>query len=71
MTSDKDVYKISNIQPERSDRKKMAEADIVITACLDSRPPAYRRFNLHADGRIDSSVHWVESLPQLKSAAAL
>ena len=26
---------------------------------LDQRPPAYRSFELHADGRIDSQVHWV------------
>jgi 3',5'-cyclic-AMP phosphodiesterase len=30
---------------------------------VDSRPPAYRSFELHADGRIESQVHWVESLP--------
>jgi Icc protein len=28
---------------------------------VDSRPPAYRSFELHADGRIDSQVHWVQS----------
>ena len=28
---------------------------------VDSAPPAYRSFELHADGRIDSQVHWVES----------
>jgi Icc protein len=28
---------------------------------VDSLPPAYRSFELHADGRIDSQVHWVES----------
>jgi Icc protein len=28
---------------------------------VDSLPPAYRSFELHADGRIDSRVHWVES----------
>jgi Icc protein len=26
---------------------------------LDSLPPAYRRFDLHEDGRIDTEVHWV------------
>jgi Icc protein len=36
---------------------------------VDSRPPAYRQFALHADGRIDSLVHWVESWPMQKSAA--
>jgi Icc protein len=28
---------------------------------VDSRPPAYRTFDLHADGRIESDVHWVET----------
>jgi Icc protein len=28
---------------------------------VDSRPPAYRTFDLHADGRIESAVHWVEA----------
>ncbi|HEX3914633.1 MAG TPA: phosphodiesterase [Steroidobacteraceae bacterium] len=28
---------------------------------VDSLPPAYRGFELHDDGRIDSQVHWVES----------
>ncbi|HEX3397504.1 MAG TPA: metallophosphoesterase [Steroidobacteraceae bacterium] len=36
---------------------------------VDSAPPAYRSFELHADGRIDSSVHWVESA-QLRQAAS-
>jgi Icc protein len=36
---------------------------------VDSRPPAYRQFELHADGRIDSAVHWVESLPMRHAAA--
>ena len=36
---------------------------------VDSRPPAYRSFELHADGRIDSSVHWVESA-QLRQTAS-
>ena len=36
---------------------------------VDSRPPAYRTFELHADGRIDSSVHWVESA-QLRQTAS-
>jgi 3',5'-cyclic-AMP phosphodiesterase len=33
---------------------------------VDTRPPAYRHFDLHADGRIDSAVHWIAplSLPQ-------
>lgn len=28
---------------------------------LDSRPPAYRRFELHPDGKIDSEVRWIDS----------
>jgi 3',5'-cyclic-AMP phosphodiesterase len=35
---------------------------------VDTRPPAYRRFELHADGRIDSEVRWIE--PQVKRQAA-
>lgn len=37
---------------------------------IDSRPPAYRRFELHPDGRIDSEVRWVESLPVRHAATA-
>jgi Icc protein len=36
---------------------------------VDSAPPAYRSFELHADGGIDSQVHWVESA-QLRQAAS-
>jgi Icc protein len=36
---------------------------------VDSLPPAYRSFELHADGRIDSQVHWVESA-QLRQTAS-
>jgi Icc protein len=36
---------------------------------VDSRPPAYRSFELHADGRIESAVHWVESA-QLRQTAS-
>jgi Icc protein len=36
---------------------------------VDSRPPAYRTFELHADGRIESQVHWLESIPMQKAAA--
>src|ERR1700733_3280262 len=36
---------------------------------VDTRPPAYRHFNLHADGRIDTAVHWIESLPMRQSLA--
>jgi Icc protein len=28
---------------------------------VDTRPPAYRAFTLHADGRIDSELRWVRS----------
>jgi 3',5'-cyclic-AMP phosphodiesterase len=36
---------------------------------VDSRPPAYRSFDLHADGRIDSAIHWVE-LSKLRQTAS-
>jgi Icc protein len=36
---------------------------------VDSRPPAYRTFDLHDDGRIDTSVHWVESTPLRQTAS--
>ena len=36
---------------------------------VDSRPPAYRQFDLHSDGRIDTTVHWIESLPMRQSLA--
>ncbi len=36
---------------------------------VDSRPPAYRAFELHDDGRIDSSVHWVESAALRQTAS--
>jgi Icc protein len=36
---------------------------------IDSRPPGYRHFELHADGRIETAVHWIESLPMYQSAA--
>jgi Icc protein len=26
---------------------------------VDSMPPAYRRFDLHSDGRIDTEIHWL------------
>lgn len=29
---------------------------------IDRRPPGYRWLNLHADGRIDSAVEWVDSV---------
>ena len=37
---------------------------------VDSRPPAYRQFDLHADGGIDTAVHWVEALPVRQTAAS-
>ena len=36
---------------------------------IDSRPPAYRLFDLKRDGRIDTEVHWLEALPMCRSAA--
>jgi Icc protein len=36
---------------------------------VDSRPPAYRTFDLHADGRIETEVHWLDSLPMQRAAA--
>lgn len=36
---------------------------------VDSLPPAYRGFELHDDGRIDSQVHWVESSPLRQTAS--
>lgn len=35
---------------------------------IDSRPPAYRQFELHDDGRIDTQVHWVESMYMQRAA---
>ncbi len=35
---------------------------------VDSRPPAYRTFDLHADGRIESEVHWVQAQAMRHSA---
>jgi 3',5'-cyclic-AMP phosphodiesterase len=37
---------------------------------VDSRPPGYRHFTLHSDGRIDSGVRWVEPMPMRQAAAA-
>jgi len=28
---------------------------------VDTRPPAYRPFELHADGRIESRIRWVHA----------
>jgi len=30
---------------------------------IDARPPAWRTLSLHADGRIDTAVHWLERQP--------
>jgi len=37
---------------------------------IDTRPPAYRPFALHSDGRIESEIRWVDSLPLRQAAAA-
>ena len=37
---------------------------------VDSLPPAYRRFELHSDGRIETEVHWVEYVAARRSAAS-
>ena len=37
---------------------------------VDSRPPAYRRFDLHPDGSIETEVRWVQPLPMRQAAAA-
>jgi 3',5'-cyclic-AMP phosphodiesterase len=36
---------------------------------VDSRPPAFRQFDLHADGRIETVVHWIDKLPMQQAAA--
>jgi Icc protein len=36
---------------------------------LDSSPPAYRRLDLHDDGRLQSEIRWVESRVQRQAAA--
>ena len=36
---------------------------------IDARPPAYRPFALHDDGRIETTVHWVDSVPLQRAAA--
>jgi 3',5'-cyclic-AMP phosphodiesterase len=36
---------------------------------VDSRPPAYRRFDLQADGRIHSEVRWIEPFSKRLAAA--
>jgi 3',5'-cyclic-AMP phosphodiesterase len=37
---------------------------------VDSRPPAYRCFDLFDDGRIHAEVHWVDRLAAIRAAAA-
>jgi Icc protein len=37
---------------------------------VDSRPPAYRRFQLHPDGSIDTEVRWIKSLSMPQTAAS-
>jgi 3',5'-cyclic-AMP phosphodiesterase len=37
---------------------------------VDTRPPAYRLFTLHSDGRIESEIRWVRSLPLRQAATA-
>jgi len=36
---------------------------------LDSRPPAYRHFDLARNGRIETAVHWIDSMPMHRSMA--
>jgi Icc protein len=36
---------------------------------VDSRPPAYRQFDLHPDGRIDTAVHWIDSMHMRQAVA--
>lgn len=36
---------------------------------VDTRPPAYRSITLHADGRVDSEIRWVDAV-DLKQAAS-
>jgi Icc protein len=36
---------------------------------VDSRPPAYRPFALHPDGRIETTVRWVHAMPMRHVAA--
>ena len=37
---------------------------------VDSRPPAYRRFDLHEDGRIHSEIRWVDPVAARRLAAS-
>jgi 3',5'-cyclic-AMP phosphodiesterase len=39
------------------------------TFAIDKRPPAYREFDLHADGRVESAVRWVLSDAARRAAA--
>jgi 3',5'-cyclic-AMP phosphodiesterase len=40
------------------------------TFAIDSKPPAYREFELHADGRIDSIVHWLAPVASRRAAGS-
>jgi Icc protein len=37
---------------------------------VDSRPPAYRHFALHADGSLESHVRWLDAMSMPQTAAA-
>ena len=36
---------------------------------VDTRPPAYRRFELHPDGRMESEVCWIDPVRAIQAAA--
>jgi Icc protein len=36
----------------------------------DSRPPAYRSYRLHPDGRIETQIHWVDFVSARRAASA-
>ncbi len=36
----------------------------------DSRPPAYRSFRLHPDGRVETQIHWVHYVSARRAASA-
>jgi Icc protein len=36
----------------------------------DARPPAYRSFRLHADGRVETQIHWVDYVSARRAASA-
>jgi len=37
---------------------------------VDTRPPAYRPFELHPDGRIDSQIRWADPIEASPAASA-